>query len=66
MYMDNFIECPECDAKTGSPILCRSCLSNRKAIGDRDNEIAKLRKLVAAHTGAIAAVEGICLLVKSK
>lgn len=28
----NFMECPQCAAKLGSPILCPSCLHNRALI----------------------------------
>lgn len=29
-----FIECPACAAKPGSPALCDACMANRKLIAD--------------------------------
>ena len=36
-----FMECTECSAKPGSPILCTSCLNNRSAISSalRSNQL---------------------------
>ena len=34
MSSRQFIECPACAAKPGSPALCEACRANRKLIGD--------------------------------
>ena len=36
-----FVECPTCAAKPGSPTLCNSCLQNRSVIGRLHDIIAK-------------------------
>lgn len=37
----DFIECPECAKKPGSPALCPSCLNNRAVIGALKKEQGK-------------------------
>lgn len=37
-----FVECTVCAAKSGSPILCESCLTNRLAIANATEEIERL------------------------
>lgn len=34
MVEKEFVECPECAKKPGSPRLCPSCLENRRIIGE--------------------------------
>lgn len=40
-----FIECKECSSKTGSPVLCNSCLHNRSVIANLGAELKKLQDL---------------------
>lgn len=40
----DFMECPTCAAKPGSPTLCDSCLHNRSLIGVLQRKIARKEK----------------------
>jgi hypothetical protein len=40
----NFKECASCAAKSGSPILCESCLANRKIVSDLTWAIDKAKE----------------------
>ena len=43
-----FIECDTCRAKSGMPVLCETCLHNRRLIEDFKTEIKSLKAKVAA------------------
>ena len=42
--MDDFMECDDCQSKTGSPVLCGGCLVNRGLISQLKTENEELRE----------------------
>lgn len=48
-----FIECPQCSAKPGSPTLCPSCLSNRQLIEKTALAIKLIKELMDIDPGAV-------------
>lgn len=50
MRTGEFVECPQCDAKPGSPTLCPSCLSNRGTISRLNERIEELEAALAIIT----------------
>lgn len=62
-YDIEFVECPSCAAKRGSPNLCEPCYSNRASINalkDRLGREQRTREAVEAMTDGLlkAYVEG--------
>lgn len=49
----DFVECPTCRAKTGSPILCRECLERREFHG-------VLQQLAELNSSAVNKIIGRC------
>jgi len=56
---DQFVECPECAGKPGSPTLCNVCLHNRGALGVLGDRITVLQEQLSKAYSKIALIQGI-------
>lgn len=55
-----FKECKSCSEKPGTPVLCESCINNRRIIEDLKQEVQRLfgehdetRKILAKRTASL-------------
>ena len=56
--MSIFIECDNCKAKSGSPILCMGCFTNRLRLEMAERLIDALTEMNAAETEETCAAAG--------
>jgi hypothetical protein len=49
--VDEFMECPTCEAKPGIPTLCKSCLKNRKTIEKLKTLIMRYEQILKRDDG---------------
>lgn len=50
----HFMECAACAAQSGAPLLCTSCLNNRKVINRQSSTIERLESLIRDLKKSIA------------
>lgn len=56
MRIGEFVECQQCEAKPGTPMLCPSCLSNRGTIARLNERIEELETVLAIISKAMGLV----------